>query len=59
MCCRDCGKVISKETMLSGILDFVASAEASGWTFDAKGFVCCSDCSIVIKSSRTSPASNR
>ena len=45
MCCRDCAKIISKETTLSGILDFVASAEAGGWTFNERGFVCCPECS--------------
>jgi len=45
MCCRHCGKVISKETTLSGILDFVAGAEATGWTFNENGFVCCPECS--------------
>ena len=44
MCCVDCGKVISNETTLSEILDFVASAAANGWTFNEKGFVCCPEC---------------
>jgi hypothetical protein len=44
MCCGGCGKVISKETTLSGILDFVAGAEAAGWIFNEKGRVCCPEC---------------
>jgi hypothetical protein len=51
MCCA-CGKIISKETMLSGILDFVAGAEASGWGFDERGFVRCPECSSVKKDQR-------
>src|SRR5262249_14706633 len=37
MCCGSCGKVISKETTLSGILDFVASAEAAGLDVQREG----------------------
>jgi hypothetical protein len=46
MCCRDCGKVLAVDNVPpSKILDFVASGEANGWTFDANGFVCCPECS--------------
>jgi hypothetical protein len=44
MCCGGCGKIIPKEVPLSGILDFVASAEAAGWAFNEKGWVCCPEC---------------
>src|SRR5262249_20077673 len=39
MCCRDCGKVIAKETSLTGILDFVAGAEARGLDVQRQGAV--------------------
>jgi len=42
MCCADCGKVLSvKDVPLGEILNFVAGAEAQGWTFNERGFVCC------------------
>jgi len=46
MCCADCGKVHSvSDVPLGEILDFVAGAEAQGWTFNAKGLVFCPECS--------------
>ena len=48
MCCRNCSRVIAKETTLSEISDFAAGAEANGWTFNASGFVCCPECSARI-----------
>jgi hypothetical protein len=45
MCCAACGKVLAADDVpLSRILDFVAGAEAAGWRFNAKGFVCCPEC---------------
>jgi hypothetical protein len=44
MRCGDCGKIVTQETTLSGILDFVDRTEAAGWTFNARGFVCCPEC---------------
>jgi len=45
MCCRDCGEVLAVDDVpLSELPDFVASAEARGYTFSAGGFVRCSEC---------------
>jgi hypothetical protein len=44
MRCGDCGKIVTQETTLSGILDFIDRTEAAGWTFNARGFVCCPEC---------------